>query len=251
MFSTATALSAAAHRGHPAPITLLILNHADVNKCGAAGWSPLHAAAYGGNSEAVRLLMAKGADEYAAEIHGATAIDIAVRCENVDCILLMGGTVPDELASSTGGEEGHGGDHTSGGEDLDQPPGLESSRHGTRKAKSSRKANRTSRANDITTSKLSVKTTEVTNPIARRMSSFREVARRSSMRRDSPREREGRKEEMVRAIYKFDAESSSEIDLIVGEKYYILKKESSDGWTFGQNRNGDKGLFPTQYVEKC
>ena len=31
---TATALSAAAHRGHPAPITLLLLNHADVNKCG-------------------------------------------------------------------------------------------------------------------------------------------------------------------------------------------------------------------------
>ena len=88
----ATALSAAAHRGHPAPITLLLLNHANVNKCGDAGWSPLHAA-----MEASRKLfdsMAKGGDEMAKERHGQTPIDIAIRCGHETCVILMGGEFP-------------------------------------------------------------------------------------------------------------------------------------------------------------
>ena len=55
----------------------------------------------------------------------------------------------------------------------------------------------------------------------------------------------------VTALFDFNAESTSELSLQVGEKYVVLKQESSSGWTYGQNDRGEKGLFPTQYVQSC
>jgi hypothetical protein len=91
----ATALGAAAHLGFMNPITLLLLNGASCNACSPVQmWTPLHAAAYGGNKDAVRILVAKGADVDAVEANGATPIDIAKKFENDECLEIMGEETP-------------------------------------------------------------------------------------------------------------------------------------------------------------
>ena len=268
----ATALSAAAHRGHPAPITLLLLNHADVNRCGEAGWSPLHAAAYGGKDEAVRLLMSKGGNEYAREKHSATPIDIAQRCGNTKCVMIMGGSVAG-MASVKDGENGEeGGDGNEGGDGGDSGGGgdIDSDKYGQRPPSSK---NAVAKEAGKTLSSSTISKSDVVVPVLTKKSSVRAAARRASIRKgNSPREI-GIKNPMepvipsstavlraaglrisgdnVTALFDFNAESTSELSLKVGEKYVVLKQESSSGWTYGQNDRGEKGLFPTQYVQSC
>jgi hypothetical protein len=242
----ATALSAAAHRGHPAPITLLLLNHADVNKCGTAGWSPLHAAAYGGKDEAVRLLMAKGGDEYAKEKHGATPIDIALRCENWQSVILMGGSVPDGV--SLGGSD----IMSMNGTDNEVDAGFSSSA-------STGSGNNSPNAAVSKARRVSDGNSEVKNPMMQRTNSIRNAARRSSMRRREDGGMNGPAAtslagerltgDVVTALFAFKAEAASELSLDVGQIYIVLKPESSSGWTYGENDKGEKGLFPSQYVE--
>ena len=281
-------MSAAAHRGHPAPITLLLLNHADVNKCGDAGWSPLHAAAYGGKNEAVRLLMAKGANEYATETHGATPIDIAIRCENEKCIVLMGGEIPEggfnpksAVATGAGGADGAGG---AGGAD-----GADATETGFRVQSSSSSGsngNEHGGTQEVTNPLITIDTQTTTTLKKKSSKNVRAAARRSSIRRTSPREGTGSadrardnsspssgegasaspvaapatpkapassvlrvKGDFVRAMFDFQSESAGELELVAGNKYVVLEKESSSGWTYGRNDEGQKGLFPTQYVE--
>ena len=253
----------------------------------------MHAAAYGGKDEAVRLLMAKGADEQAIEKHGSTPIDIALRCENETCVILMGGTVP----SGSNGNKSSGGGSSGGGgvtDDVDtddydssngsnSPSAASAAASAARIRSSRRRSSSLGQSNGNGNGQGSTSTegngkgheedNEVTNPMMGRQNSIRAAARRSSLRKETPRDgvasamamvtqqktastntgnlnNSRSTGDLVQAIFEFKAESSSEISLEVGMKYVVLKKESTSGWTYGQNELGEKGLFPTQYVEK-
>ena len=239
---------------------------------GGAGWSPLHAAAYGGKNEAVRLLMAKGANEYATEQHGATPIDIAIRCEKFECLVLMGGSVPEggfeqkEGAKNGNTKDGHGNGHGNGngnGNGSGSGNGTRKVDDGTEPRLSKKNKPRTlrsSRSERNSKTKSNAPSNEVTNPLSI-ATNIRNAARRSSIRRASPREvdegstpRSSKNNhsngDVVVAMFNFQSESPGEISLTIGSKYIVLKKESSSGWSYGQNEFGEKGLFPTQYVEK-
>ena len=248
----------------------------------------MHAAAYGGKDEAVRLLMAKGADEQAIEKHGSTPIDIALRCENETCVILMGGTVP----SGSNGNKSSGGGGVTDDVDTDDydssngsnsPSAASAAASAARIRSSRRRSSSLGQSNGIGNGQGSTSTegngkgheedNEVTNPMMGRQNSIRAAARRSSLRKETPRDgvasamamvtqqktastntgnlnNSRSTGDLVQAIFEFKAESSSEISLEVGMKYVVLKKESTSGWTYGQNELGEKGLFPTQYVEK-
>jgi hypothetical protein len=249
----ATALSAAAHRGHPGPITLLLLNHAKVNKCGEVGWSPLHAAAYGGKQEAVRLLMAKGGDELAKEQHGQTPIDIAVRCGHETCVILMGGEFPaagNGEDSRNGGGEGGSYSIVEGSQVAATPAGTMGRRafgdYPTIPSDSSG-------SSDGSKSKSS---TPAWKQAARRSSFRREqsqqnVALSAAASASTPAETSRRTwvgGDAVHALYDFAPESRNELVLETGQQYIVLKKESSTGWTFVKNGAGEKGLVPSTYI---
>ena len=216
---------------------------------GDAGWSPLHAAAYGGKNEAVRLLMAKGANEYATEQHGATPIDIAIRCEKFECLVLMGGSVPEGGFEKKGGgarngntEDGHeNGDGHGNGSGSGSGSG-----NGTRKVddgteprfrkKSKPRTLRSSRSERNSQQNSNAPSNEVTNPLSI-ATNIRNAARRSSIRRASPREVDDGSTprsfkykqsngDVVVAMFDFQAESPGEISLTIGSKYIVLKIES-------------------------
>lgn len=244
----ATALSAAAHRGHPGPITLLLLNHANVNKCGSAGWSPLHAAAYGGKKEAVRLLMAKGGNELAKEQHGQTPIDIAVRCGHETCVILMGGVFP---ASKRG---------------LPRPEKR------TFVSKSVAPTPAGAAGVNVFDDDYNVDSTTVSSDPNNSPPAWKDAARRSSSRRENSKKNQLSSNDLssnagssssafspeprrmwtsgdvVNAMYGFVPESVNELALETGQQYIVLKKESSTGWTFVQNSAGQKGLVPSTYI---
>lgn len=245
----ATALSAAAHRGHPGPITLLLLNHAKVNKCGKAGWSPLHAAAYGGKQEAVRLLMAKGGDEMAKEQHGQTPIDIAVRCGHETCVILMGGEFP---SVGTDRRAGRGGGFDSHSRTNPKVAPTPAGTMGRRAFIDYESLPSDTSGNDDGSRKPS---TPAWKQAARRSSFRREQSKKSvqpspassAVAADAPR-RTWVGGDVVQALYDFAPESHNELELVAGRQYVVLKKESSTGWTFVKNGTGEKGLVPSTYI---
>ena len=50
------------------------------------------------------------------------------------------------------------------------------------------------------------------------------------------------------AIYSFDARDGTEISLALGESVEVVDQED-DGWWVGVNAAGQKGQFPSNYVE--
>jgi ankyrin repeat protein len=73
---------------------LLITRGADVNAIDERGWSPLHAAAMGGE-ETIEFLIANGANVNAkiasGSYKGMTPLDLASKAEIVDLIRKLGG----------------------------------------------------------------------------------------------------------------------------------------------------------------
>ncbi|KAF7314469.1 hypothetical protein MKEN_00919900 [Mycena kentingensis (nom. inval.)] len=66
----------------------------------------------------------------------------------------------------------------------------------------------------------------------------------------APRSEEG-SGEFVRALYAYTAQGSDEIGLSEGEMVELssVGKQYGDGWWEGINSDGDKGIFPSNYVE--
>jgi FOG: Ankyrin repeat len=54
-------LTLAAAHGHVDTVQALLERKADVNAADVTGWTPIHAAAYGGKPEIIRLLLDRGA----------------------------------------------------------------------------------------------------------------------------------------------------------------------------------------------
>lgn len=218
-----------------------MVNHANVNKCGEVGWSPLHAAAYDGKQEAVRLLMAKGGNEMAKERHGQTPIDIAIRCGHETCVILMGGVFP----SGNSRDGGNDGDGDGGGRQHNTL--IDCNVAPTPAGAAGHKAFDNSLAPKGSGSLPAWK-------VAARRSSFRRVGKKTHTSRASARPTNGTalpmwdRGDVVRAMYDFTPESRNELALVSGQEYIVLKKESSTGWTFVKTANGQKGLVPSTYI---
>jgi len=50
-------------------------------------------------------------------------------------------------------------------------------------------------------------------------------------------------------LYDYQADGEGEISITEGDQIVIMK-ENDDGWWMGKKDNGDKGLFPGNYVKK-
>jgi hypothetical protein len=203
--------------------------------------------------------MAKGGDEAAREKHGATPVDIAQRCGHTQCVVIMGGSV----VGMENGENARNDDSDKYGQRPETTRNSTSQRGGGRMLSSSSETFGETPPGMV--SKVSKQ------KVLTRTSSVRAAARRASIRKltegayretnvspsSSPSSSVLRgaglriSGDNVTALFDFNAESSSEISLKAGDKYVVLKKESSSGWTYGQNDRGEKGLFPTQYVQSC
>lgn len=61
--------------------------------------------------------------------------------------------------------------------------------------------------------------------------------------------RGGKKVQHARVLYDYTADGDDEISVKAGETVVILERDSGDGWTKGEVR-GEKGLFPSSYIEE-
>jgi uncharacterized protein len=73
---TTLLIYAAAH-GHLDTVKMLVDRGADVNATDVTGWTPLHAAAYGGNPEIIRFLLSHGAKLTPDNWYTPTPLDVA------------------------------------------------------------------------------------------------------------------------------------------------------------------------------
>ena len=51
----------------------------------------------------------------------------------------------------------------------------------------------------------------------------------------------------VQALYRMDAVNEGELSLQEGE--VLTVQSEADGWYFGTNQNGQRGMFPASFVE--
>jgi ankyrin repeat protein len=84
-----TALHAALAGNHKLVAGLLIGGGADVNAPDAAGWRPLHVAAFNGNLDSMKQLIAQGADVHAQNREGLTAHALAQQKNHPEAAALV------------------------------------------------------------------------------------------------------------------------------------------------------------------
>lgn len=75
----ATLLICASEKGHTEIVRLLIKAGAQVNECHDNWWTPLMHAVSATQVETVRILLTSGADVNAKNLHGQTALDLAIK----------------------------------------------------------------------------------------------------------------------------------------------------------------------------
>ena len=57
-------------------------------------------------------------------------------------------------------------------------------------------------------------------------------------------------EEKVVAIFDYQASSSGELNLRLGEVIKVIKKDEETGWWYGEINEQTKGFFPSNFVKK-
>lgn len=82
-------LALAAAHGHLDTVQAILDKKADVNAADVTGWTPLHAAAYGGNPEIIRLLLARGATAPAPNWYTPTPLELAEMLGHQDAVDLL------------------------------------------------------------------------------------------------------------------------------------------------------------------
>lgn len=82
-------LTLAAAHGHLDTVQALLDRKADVNAADATGWTPLHAAAYGGKPEIIRLLLDRGATAPPPNWYTRTPVEVAEMLGHKDAVDLL------------------------------------------------------------------------------------------------------------------------------------------------------------------
>jgi ankyrin repeat protein len=88
LMGTRLLILAAAH-GHTDTVQALLEKKADVNVADVTGWTPLHAAAYGGKPEIIQLLLDRGATAPASNWYTPTPLELAEMLGHQDAADLL------------------------------------------------------------------------------------------------------------------------------------------------------------------
>jgi ankyrin repeat protein len=88
LLGTRLLILAAAH-GHTDTVQTLLERKADVNVADVTGWTPLHAAAYGGKPEIIQLLLDHGATVPPSNWYTPTPLELAEMLGHQDAVDLL------------------------------------------------------------------------------------------------------------------------------------------------------------------